>query len=148
MSVAKGSELSAASIKSFDAAIAEGIAKANKTLRNVRASRTPVFEMRHVWRPGKFDGRNVDEPDIDVSIPQRAPLFVRRQNPNTAAPVGRLLAKQNKNTKALKLLGAKTADNVGGEPRNHFFSSRPQLLLSASFIYIYRTRSRGPAAQC
>ena len=52
-----------------------------------------------------------------------------------------------KHNKALKLLGAKAAD-YDGEPLNHFFSSRPQLLLSASFIYIYRTRSRGPAARC
>jgi len=38
MSVAKVSELSATSTKSFDAAIAEGIARANKTLRNVRSA--------------------------------------------------------------------------------------------------------------
>jgi hypothetical protein len=31
--------------------------------------------------------------------------------------------------------------------RNHFFSSRPQLLLSASFIYIYLYGQSRPAAE-
>ena len=38
MSVAKVSEISATSTKSFEAAIQEGIARANKTLRNVRSA--------------------------------------------------------------------------------------------------------------
>jgi flavin-binding protein dodecin len=38
MSVAKVSEISATSTKSFEAAITEGIARANKTLRNVRSA--------------------------------------------------------------------------------------------------------------
>ena len=38
MSIAKVSEISATSTKSFEAAIAEGIARANKTLRNVRSA--------------------------------------------------------------------------------------------------------------
>jgi flavin-binding protein dodecin len=38
MSIAKVSEISATSTKSFEAAIVEGIARANKTLRNVRSS--------------------------------------------------------------------------------------------------------------
>ena len=38
MSVAKVSEISATSTKSFEAAIVEGIARANKTLRNVRSA--------------------------------------------------------------------------------------------------------------
>ena len=38
MSVAKVSEISATSTKSFEEAINEGIARANKTLRNVRSA--------------------------------------------------------------------------------------------------------------
>jgi hypothetical protein len=38
MSIAKVSEISATSTKSFEAAIVEGIARANKTLRNVRSA--------------------------------------------------------------------------------------------------------------
>ena len=38
MSVAKVSELSATSSKSFEDALNQGIARANKTLRNVRAA--------------------------------------------------------------------------------------------------------------
>ena len=38
MSVAKVSEISATSTKSFEAAINEGIARAHKTLRNVRSA--------------------------------------------------------------------------------------------------------------
>lgn len=38
MSVAKVSEISSTSTKSFDDAIAQGLARANKTLRNVRAA--------------------------------------------------------------------------------------------------------------
>jgi flavin-binding protein dodecin len=38
MSVAKVSEISATSTKSFEDAITEGIARANKTLRNVRSA--------------------------------------------------------------------------------------------------------------
>jgi len=38
MSVAKVSEISSTSSKSFEAAINEGIARANKTLRNVRSA--------------------------------------------------------------------------------------------------------------
>jgi dodecin len=38
MSIAKVSEISATSNKSFEAAIVEGIARANKTLRNVRSA--------------------------------------------------------------------------------------------------------------
>ena len=38
MSVAKVSEISATSTKSFQEAIEEGIARANKTLRNVRSA--------------------------------------------------------------------------------------------------------------
>jgi flavin-binding protein dodecin len=38
MSVAKVSEISATSTKSFEDAIKHGIARANKTLRNVRAA--------------------------------------------------------------------------------------------------------------
>ncbi len=38
MSVAKVSEISSTSAKSFDDAIAQGLARANKTLRNVRAA--------------------------------------------------------------------------------------------------------------
>ena len=37
MSVAKISEISATSTKSFEDALAQGIARANKTLRNVRS---------------------------------------------------------------------------------------------------------------
>ena len=38
MSVAKVSEISATSTKSFEEAINEGIARANKTLRNIRSA--------------------------------------------------------------------------------------------------------------
>jgi flavin-binding protein dodecin len=38
MSVAKVSEISATSSKSFEDALAQGIARANKTLRNVRGA--------------------------------------------------------------------------------------------------------------
>ena len=38
MSVAKVSEISATSTKSFEHAINEGIARANKTLRNIRSA--------------------------------------------------------------------------------------------------------------
>ena len=38
MSVAKVSEISATSTKSFEDAINEGIARANKTLRNIRSA--------------------------------------------------------------------------------------------------------------
>jgi dodecin len=38
MSVAKVSEISATSTKSFDDAIQQGLARANKTLRNVRSA--------------------------------------------------------------------------------------------------------------
>jgi hypothetical protein len=38
MSIAKVSEISATSTKSFEAAIEEGIARANKTLRNIRSA--------------------------------------------------------------------------------------------------------------
>jgi len=38
MSVAKVSEISATSTKSFEEAISEGIARANKTLRNIRSA--------------------------------------------------------------------------------------------------------------
>ena len=38
MAVAKVSEISATSTKSFEEAISEGIARANKTLRNVRSA--------------------------------------------------------------------------------------------------------------
>jgi flavin-binding protein dodecin len=38
MSVAKVSEISATSTKSFDDAIQQGIARANKTLRNVKSA--------------------------------------------------------------------------------------------------------------
>ncbi|MEW6335994.1 MAG: dodecin family protein [Acidobacteriota bacterium] len=38
MSVAKVSEISSTSAKGFDDAIAQGLARANKTLRNVRAA--------------------------------------------------------------------------------------------------------------
>jgi flavin-binding protein dodecin len=38
MSVAKVSEISATSTKSFEAAINEGLARANKTLRNIRSA--------------------------------------------------------------------------------------------------------------
>jgi hypothetical protein len=38
MSVAKVSEISATSTKSFEDALAQGIARANKTLRNVRSA--------------------------------------------------------------------------------------------------------------
>jgi flavin-binding protein dodecin len=38
MSVAKVSEISATSTKSFEDAITEGIARANKTLRNIRSA--------------------------------------------------------------------------------------------------------------
>jgi dodecin len=38
MSIAKVSEISATSAKSFDDAIVQGLARANKTLRNVRSA--------------------------------------------------------------------------------------------------------------
>ena len=38
MSVSKVSEISATSTKSFEAAINEGLARANKTLRNIRSA--------------------------------------------------------------------------------------------------------------
>ena len=38
MSVAKVSELSATSLKSFDDAVQQGVARASKTLRNVRGA--------------------------------------------------------------------------------------------------------------
>ena len=38
MSIAKVSEISATSTRSFEEAIVEGIARANKTLRNVRSA--------------------------------------------------------------------------------------------------------------
>jgi len=38
MSIAKVSEISATSTKSFDEAIQQGIARANKTLRNVKSA--------------------------------------------------------------------------------------------------------------
>jgi dodecin len=38
MSIAKVSEISATSAKSFDDAVVQGLARANKTLRNVRSA--------------------------------------------------------------------------------------------------------------
>ncbi len=45
MSVAKISEIKASSTESFDAAIREGIARANKTLKNVRSAWIQDFEV-------------------------------------------------------------------------------------------------------
>ena len=38
MSIAKGSEISSTSDKSFEDAVVQGLARANKTLRNVRSA--------------------------------------------------------------------------------------------------------------
>jgi flavin-binding protein dodecin len=54
MSVAKVSEISATSTKSFEAAINEGIARANKTLRNVRSA-----WIKELNRPGFIGERLV-----------------------------------------------------------------------------------------
>lgn len=45
MTVAKVSEIKASSPKSFDDAIQEGIARANKTLKNVRSAWVKEFEV-------------------------------------------------------------------------------------------------------
>jgi dodecin len=46
MSVAKVSEISATSTKSFEDAITEGIARANKTLRNIRSAWIKEHQVR------------------------------------------------------------------------------------------------------
>lgn len=46
MSVAKISEIKSSSSKSFDDAIREGIARANKTLKNVRSAWVKDFEVQ------------------------------------------------------------------------------------------------------
>jgi dodecin len=45
MSVAKVTEIKVSSTKSFDAAIQEGIARANKTLKNVKSAWVKDFEV-------------------------------------------------------------------------------------------------------
>jgi hypothetical protein len=45
MSVAKISEIKVSSTKSFDDAVREGIARANKTLKNVRSAWVKDFEV-------------------------------------------------------------------------------------------------------
>ena len=45
MSVAKVTEIKVSSPKSFDAAIQEGIARANKTLKNVKSAWVKDFEV-------------------------------------------------------------------------------------------------------
>jgi len=46
MSVAKITEIKASSLKSFDDAIREGIARANKTLKNVKSAWVKDFEVK------------------------------------------------------------------------------------------------------
>ena len=46
MSVAKITEIKASSSKSFDDAIREGIARANKTLKNVKSAWVKDFEVK------------------------------------------------------------------------------------------------------
>ena len=46
MSVAKISEIKASSTKSFEDAIREGVARANKTLKNVRSAWVKDFEVQ------------------------------------------------------------------------------------------------------
>jgi dodecin len=58
MSVAKVSEITSTSTKSFEDAIALGIARANKTLRNVRGAW--VKNMKVQCDDGKITGYRVD----------------------------------------------------------------------------------------
>lgn len=58
MSVAKVSEITSTSTKSFEDAIALGIARANKTLRNVRGAW--VKNMKVECNDGKITGYRVD----------------------------------------------------------------------------------------
>jgi flavin-binding protein dodecin len=58
MSVAKVSEITSTSTKSFEDAIALGIARANKTLRNVRGAW--VKNMKVHCDDGKITGYRVD----------------------------------------------------------------------------------------
>ena len=58
MSIAKVSEISATSKKSFEDAIVSGIARANKTLRNVRSAW--VKEQKVTVENGKITSFRVD----------------------------------------------------------------------------------------
>jgi dodecin len=58
MSVAKVSEITSTSTKSFEDAIALGIARANKTLRNVRGAWVKTMKVQ--CDDGKITGYRVD----------------------------------------------------------------------------------------
>jgi flavin-binding protein dodecin len=61
MSVAKVSEISATSTKSFEDAIQQGIARASKTVRNVRSA---WIKEQHV----RLDGGKVTEYQVNMMV--------------------------------------------------------------------------------
>ena len=61
MSVAKVSELSATSLKSFDDAVQQGVARASKTLRNVRGA---WIKEQHV----RCDNGKVTEYQVNMMV--------------------------------------------------------------------------------
>jgi hypothetical protein len=61
MAVAKVEEISATSTKSFENAIAEGLARAVKTLRNVRSA---WVKEQHV----RLDGKKVVEYQVNMAV--------------------------------------------------------------------------------
>jgi len=61
MSVAKVSEISSTSAKSFEDAIEQGIARANKTLRNVRSA---WIKEQRVW----VNGGSIAEYQVNMMV--------------------------------------------------------------------------------
>ena len=61
MSIAKVSEISATSTKSFEDAIQQGLARANKTLRNVRAAWIKEQRVR-------LDGGKINEYQVNLMV--------------------------------------------------------------------------------
>lgn len=61
MSVAKVSEISATSSKSFEDAIQQGLARAGKTLRNVRSAWIKEQQVR-------FDGTKISEYQVNMMV--------------------------------------------------------------------------------
>ena len=61
MSVAKVSEISATSSKSFEDAIQQGLSRAGKTLRNVRSAWIKEQQVR-------FDGTKISEYQVNMMV--------------------------------------------------------------------------------
>ena len=61
MSVAKVSEISATSTKSFEDAIQQGLSRAGKTLRNVRSAWIKEQQVR-------FDGTKISEYQVNMMV--------------------------------------------------------------------------------